>query len=422
MMVLTTILILISPWGFAINSNWLHELRFPKVSQRHLFLCLVISVPLGQIRKGMKKTGLAFVLIGLLLACTNTPEGFLINGEFTGEIENGTKVFLKTPDSLRRTMIDVDTAVVENGKFTFSGISEFPELYYVFVDGVRGNSPIILENGEISFKAQKDSLSFARLRGTLQNELFMDYLEETRTLSSMSRSMNDDFRKASAAKDTGAVEALREEYFELQERAKNFEIDYLKANPNALISALILEKVLAGKALPLEEIESLFDGLTPEIKASKPGKRVKEQLDRAKTTAIGTVAPDFSGPTPEGADLALSQVKGKVTLIDFWAAWCKPCRIENPNIVSVYQKYKEKGLNVVGVSLDSKKEDWLNAIATDSLAWDHVSHLQYFQGPIAQLYNVNAIPAAFLLDENGVIIAKNLRGQALEAKVAELLN
>ncbi len=370
----------------------------------------------------MKRIGFAIVLTVLLVGCSSTPEAFRITGELTGEVENGTKVFLKTTDSLRRNMIDVDTAIVENGKFTFSGTSEVPELYYLFVDGVRGNSPIILENGEISFKAQKDSLAFSKLRGTLQNELFMEYLEESRTLASMSRSMNDDFRKASAARDTATIDALREEFTELQEKAKNFDLDYLKAHPDALISALILDKVMAGKALPLEEIEALFEAFTPEIKASKPGQRVKEQLERAKATAIGTVAPEFSGPTPEGEVLALNDVKGKVTLIDFWAAWCRPCRMENPNIVSVYQKYKDKGLHIVGVSLDRKKDDWLNAIAADSLDWNHVSHLQYFQGPIAQLYNINAIPAAFLLDENGVIIAKNLRGKALEEKVAELLN
>ena len=168
----------------------------------------------------MKRIGFAIVLTGLLVGCSSTPEGFRISGELTGEVENGTKVFLKTTDSLRRSMIDVDTAIVENGKFTFSGTSEDPELYYLFVDGVRGNSPIILENGEISFKAQKDSLTFSKLRGTLQNELFMEYLEESRTLASMSRSMNDDFRKASAARDTATIDALREEFSELQEKAK----------------------------------------------------------------------------------------------------------------------------------------------------------------------------------------------------------
>ena len=120
--------------------------------------------------------------------------------------------------------------------------------------------------------------------------------------------------------------------------------------------------------------------------------------------------------------MALADVLGKVTLIDFWAAWCKPCRAENPNVVSVYNKYHDKGLNIIGVSLDRTADAWKKAIEDDGLRWNHVSHVAYFNDPIAKLYNVNAIPAAFLLDENGVIIAKNLRGPALEEKVAELLN
>ena len=370
----------------------------------------------------IKKIVAALLLTVFLSACNSTPEGYVLTGELRGDVENGTKVFLKTTDSLRRAMIELDTAIVENGQFIFNGTADSPQLNYIFIDGVRGNVPIIVENGEISFKVQKDSLSFAELKGTLQNDLFMDYLEESRTLSSMSRSMNEDFQRANASRDTAAVQALREEYLELQERGKTFELDFVKANPSALISALILEKVIAAKTLPIEEANSLFEALTPEIKASRPGKRLVELLKAAKATSIGVKAPEFSGPTPEGNQLALNEIKGKVTLIDFWAAWCKPCRMENPNIVSVYQKYKDKGLNVIGVSLDRKKEDWLGAIENDGLEWNHISHLQYFQDPIAQLYNVNAIPAAFLLDENGVIIAKNLRGPALEQKVAELLN
>ena len=115
-------------------------------------------------------------------------------------------------------------------------------------------------------------------------------------------------------------------------------------------------------------------------------------------------------------------MKGKLTLVDFWAAWCRPCRAENPNIVKVYEKYHDKGFNVIGVSLDRKAEDWKKAIADDGLAWNQVSNLAYFNDPIAKLYNVDAIPAAFLLDENGIIVAKNLRGDALEETVSELLN
>jgi len=149
---------------------------------------------------------------------------------------------------------------------------------------------------------------------------------------------------------------------------------------------------------------------------------LKEKAEKSKSTEVGAKAPEFTGPGVDGEQLALKDMLGKVTLVDFWAAWCRPCRAENPNVVAVYKKYHDKGLNIVGVSLDRKAEDWKKAIADDGLTWKHVSHVQYFNDPIAQMYNVDAIPAAFLLDENGVIVAKNLRGPALEAKVAELLD
>ncbi len=280
----------------------------------------------------------------------------------------------------------------------------------------------MVENGNISFKAQKDSLSYARVKGTPQNDSFTVYLEELRTLSSMSRSMNEDFRRANDAGDSAAMDALREEYMELQERGKTFELDFVRENPSALISALVLEKLLLAKSVPVKKASTLFETFSDEIKSTQPGKRLTELLKTAKATAVGERAPEFSGPSPDGSELVLNEVKGKLTLIDFWAAWCKPCRMENPNIVSVYQKYKDKGFDVLGVSLDRKREDWLAAIESDGLDWNHISNLQYFQDPIAKLYNINAIPAAFLIDENGVIVAKDLRGAALEEKVAELLN
>ena len=145
-------------------------------------------------------------------------------------------------------------------------------------------------------------------------------------------------------------------------------------------------------------------------------------------TDIGKPAPDFTAPTDDGRTLALKDALGKVTIIDFWASWCGPCRRENPNVVKVYEKYHDKGLEIIGVSLDgnSRQADprglWLKAIEQDKLTWKHVSNLKYFNDPVAQAYNVRSIPATYILDEKGIIVAKNLRGAALEAKIAELLN
>ena len=369
----------------------------------------------------MRKIVPIVLILSLLASCSSKPEGFVINAKVSGDLENGTRVFLKTTDSLNKLQ-DVDTTTVENGIFSFTGAQENPKLYYIFLESNRGNVPLFLENGNIDIKFQKDSLNYAQLKGTPQNDLFMRFLGETRKMGERARSMQRDMNNAARAQDTATVTALREEYLELQQELKSFNVDFAKENPDAIISALILGNMLFSKTIPEEEIQQIFETFTPEIKASEPGKNLKEQLDKLKNTDIGSIAPEFSAPTPEGNMLALSDIKGKVTLVDFWAAWCRPCRAENPNIVSVYKKYHDKGLNVVGVSLDTRAEDWNKAIEADGLEWNHISNLKRFQDPIAQLYNINAIPAAFLLDENGVIVAKNLRGAALEHKVAELLN
>ncbi|MES2809852.1 MAG: TlpA disulfide reductase family protein, partial [Bacteroidota bacterium] len=150
---------------------------------------------------------------------------------------------------------------------------------------------------------------------------------------------------------------------------------------------------------------------------------LKKSIDEAKVTAIGALAPDFTQPDADGKLIKLSSFKGKYVLIDFWASWCGPCRAENPNVVKAYQKYKSKNFTILGVSLDrpNDKEGWLNAVKKDGLEWTQVSDLKYWSNAAAALYYVQSIPANFLLDPNGKIIAKNLRGTDLDDKLAEVL-
>jgi peroxiredoxin len=368
----------------------------------------------------MKKIILLIGCALFIFSCNKNPDGFTIDATLTGEVANGTKVFLKKIGDDNQP-VDIDSTTIENNKFEFSGKADIPELHYVFIDKGMGYATVILENGEIEFTAQKDSLGLAKVKGTEQNDIFADYITKSQEISKRAMSINNDLQTANASRDTVSIKSLRDEFFELQEEYKNFEINYIKSNPNGLISALLLERAMSAKALPDKEIGEMYEALTPEIKATKVAKAIKEKLDKTKSTSIGTPAPNFSAPTPEGAQLALNDAMGKITIVDFWAAWCRPCRAENPNVVQVYNKYHDKGLNIIGVSLDKNAEDWHKAIADDGLAWNHVSNLAYFDDEIAKLYNVDAIPATFILDEKGTIIAKDLRGPALEEKMAELL-
>jgi peroxiredoxin len=149
---------------------------------------------------------------------------------------------------------------------------------------------------------------------------------------------------------------------------------------------------------------------------------VAEQYEKAKRLMVGATLPDFTSTTPKGEALTLSENLGEnYTLVDFWAAWCRPCRMENPIVVQAYKTYNNKGFEVVGVSLDKEKGQWLQAIEDDGLPWKQVSDLQFWESPVAKRYNIMSIPANFLIDKDMKIIAKNLRGRELEARLAELL-
>jgi len=167
-------------------------------------------------------------------------------------------------------------------------------------------------------------------------------------------------------------------------------------------------------------IDELVKGLDEKYPNTKMITSLLHQLDDMRALSIGQVAPEISLPNPNGELIKLSDLKGKYVLIDFWAAWCRPCREENPNVVRLYNQYKEKGFEVFGVSLDRTKEAWVKAIADDNLTWTHVSDLKYFNSEAAATYQINAIPATYLLDPEGKIIGKDLRGASLENKLKEI--
>ncbi len=370
----------------------------------------------------MKKIVLAISGLLLIASCGKNPGGFVIEGTITGDIEDGTKVFLKKTDKNNQP-VEIDTTTIQDGKFTFLGPVDTLQLNFIFIDQVEALKAVVIEEGEIVVKAHKDSLSYAKVKGTFQNDVFTDYLNQSRELTERANSINKDRLSADAAGQA----ALLEEFKELQETYKNFELDFIKDNPNTLIGALLIDKAISVRVVDEEEAMDMYNALSPEVKKSIEASKIlkqlevlKKQKEKEKSTAIGVKAPNFSAPTPSGEQLALNDVLGKVTIVDFWAAWCRPCREENPNVVNVYKKYHDKGLNILGVSFDRRAEDWKKAIADDGLTWNHVSNVRYFD-EIAQLYNVTGIPAMFVLDENGIIVAKNVRGPALEAKIAELL-
>jgi peroxiredoxin len=190
-------------------------------------------------------------------------------------------------------------------------------------------------------------------------------------------------------------------------------------------SLAVINLLQQNNLLDRDKYIDLYISTSDKLKKEWPdyeiAKQFIEMVDKMKATAIGQISPEIEMPNPDGQIIKLSSLRGKYVLVDFWAKWCGPCRKENPNVVRAYQKYKDKGFEVFGVSLDRNKEDWVQAINEDGLTWTHVSDLKYFDSKAAHDYNISAIPFSILLDPEGKIIAKNLRGAALDKKLEEVL-
>jgi peroxiredoxin len=211
-------------------------------------------------------------------------------------------------------------------------------------------------------------------------------------------------------------------YKKIQDLQKEVYKKFILQHPSSLVSLFAL-KSYAGSVPEYAVAYPLFKGLSATVKNSHDGKAYGEQLNKVKTTSIGSLAPDFSENDVNGNPVKLSSFRGKYVLVDFWASWCGPCREENPNVVKLYQQYKDKNFTVLGVSLDKENDrnKWLKAIADDHLEWTQVSDLSFWKNAAAKLYGVNAIPQNFLLDPQGRIIGKNLRGADLAQKLAGIL-
>ncbi|HEV8512140.1 MAG TPA: TlpA disulfide reductase family protein [Cyclobacteriaceae bacterium] len=231
-----------------------------------------------------------------------------------------------------------------------------------------------------------------------------------------------DFQKAAAANDEKKINELRAAYMKELENGQNQIVEFLKQQPPSLALYHILQD---PNLIDKDKNIDLFTSTVEKFKKSWPSYHYTQELvsvlEKMKVTAIGQVAPEIALANPDGQIVKLSSLRGKYVLIDFWAKWCGPCRKENPNVVKAYHRFKEKGFEVYSVSLDRNKADWLQAIKEDGLTWTHVSDLKYFECQAARDYNINAIPFSILLDKNGVILAKNLRGAALEQKLEEVL-
>jgi len=357
-----------------------------------------------------------------LSSCGSSDNQFELIGNT--DLTDGTMIYVLQADQNNQPYIK-DSTSVQSNSFKFKGISSTPQISYIQVEGVNGYVLAILENGDIKADIYKDSISKSRVYGTKSNDDFIKYKAETKYLVDIMNNISSDAQDAIMNGDVGTAMELEKEYNSKERDVMLYEWDFIIDNLDSYMSALLLEVFMIENKVNKDSIIDVYESFSNRIKVSDVGKNIADLLSQFEDPIeVGEIAPDFTAPSIDGPDITLSSelLDNKVTLLDFWAAWCRPCRIENPNLVRLHKKYKNAGFDIIGVSLDRTREQWEQAVIDDNLPWTQVSNLNFWNDPVARRYSIRAIPQSYLLDKDGLVMGKNLRGQELEDRILSLLN
>lgn len=311
-----------------------------------------------------------------------------------------------------------DSAIVTNGKFVITGSIAHPVMAYFFTQSHNISGQLFVDDGEIRLTGDTAIKHNLIINGGPASDLYEQYKTATLPYTTQRDSLINLIYGKGATTDSITKESYYKQWRRNDTLESNFSKQFITQHPNSQVSGYLIT-IFFARENNVSTGDSLMKLMGADIQSGWYGKLLRQKQEMYRRTAIGTPAPLFEVPDSNGKPIKLTDYKGKYVLVDFWAAWCKPCRAENPNVVKAYEKYHPKGLEILSISLDENRDKWLTAVSTDKLPWSQVCSLKGWYSTVTNLYGVRAIPSNFLINPDGIIIAKNLRGADLDSKLEE---
>ncbi|MGN8057696.1 thioredoxin-like domain-containing protein [Pedobacter sp. 22163] len=368
----------------------------------------------------MKRTIISiFMLLPFVVAAQ---KNYTISGKLTG-LKESSKVFLSSINGGR--WVNTDSAEVKGGKFFFKGSVDAPKQIILTLKRLKSEEKryntdqlaFFVENAKISVIGN-DSIKNAKVSGSISEKENSELMTSITPLTDAIISLNNKFYKK--PKDEAwkkATDSVNWMVDEIKRRNWKFVASHL----NSFMGLYIFNQDILSGSFESAKVDPLFEKFSSELKTSALGDQVAKKMEIGRRRQAGVKVADFTQNDLNGKPFTLSSLRGKYVLVDFWASWCAPCRAENPNVVKAYNSLKNKDFEIVSVSLDANKESWKQAIEKDGMPWIHVSDLKYYKNEVALMFGINSVPQNLLINPQGIIVARNLRGEDLTEKISALM-
>ena len=365
----------------------------------------------------MKNISFLIIVVMLFLASCTPKNQVVITGDISG-LDDDVTVFLSIREN--KSWVKLDSCTIQNGKFQLKCIVDEPRLAYLMMEpqNIFSRTPLFLEPGKMTITGNAEDAVIV-VSGSKLHDEYHSVMEQSDALDVLYEKLLTEYNAAQESGNLMGMAIAKLQLDDIENQQVNLKKDHVKEHPASLVSLVLITSELIYYA-SLEDLEMFKSQIDPSLYDTKAMKEIDTRMAVLQQYEAGQTVPDIALPDTAGVVQQLSELRGKYVMIDFWASWCKPCRMENPEIVAIYQDFHEQGFDIFAISLDNSREAWIDAIHKDNLTWTHVSELKGWNGEVSNAFCVNSIPSNLLIDPEGKIIARNVFGEELR-NILEML-